>query len=205
MAPLSNSEMIIIYFFPVIAALLGWLFFAIAAKVFWRSGAKAGFSFQGILKNNLPQLAAKAEKYLAEQQIVEKEIGKLAFAESTVNALRPAVEKEVAEFVDKKLEQRWPMIGMFLNAEAKEKMKTGLAEELLRSAPGALQRAGTALSDHLEERHFITGKINELSFESCRQMVFPVINPLIKRLSALGALLGGIIGLVLMVLLLIFF
>lgn len=205
MAHLSNSELIVVYFFPVIAAFLGWLFFAVAAKLFWRSDAKGGVSFQGILKNNLPQLGGKLENYLSEQQIVAKEIGKLASAESTLNALRPAVEKEVAEFVDKKLEQRWPMISMFLNAEAKEKMKAGLTEELLKSTPGALQRAGTALSDHLEERHFIARKLNELSVDRCRQAVYPVIHPVIKRLSLLGALLGGIIGLVQMVLVLIFF
>jgi len=205
MAHLSNSELIVVYFFPVIAAFLGWLFFAVAAKLFWRSDAKGGVSFQGILKNNLPQLGGKLENYLSEQQIVAKEIGKLASAESTLNALRPAVEKEVAEFVDKKLEQRWPMISMFLNAEAKEKMKAGLTEELLKSTPGALQRAGTALSDHLEERHFIARKLNELSVDRCRQAVYPVIHPVIKRLSLLGALLGGIIGLLLMVLVLIFF
>lgn len=205
MAHLSNFEMIVIYFFPIIAAILGWLFFAIAAKMFWRSNAKASFSFQSILKNNLPKLGEKLERSLSEQQVIEREIGKLAAAESTIKAIRPAIEKEVAEFVDKKLEQRWPMIGMFLNAEAKEKMKIGLVEELLKSAPGALQQAGTSLSKHLEEKHFILEKLNQLSFESSRQMVFPVINPIIKRLSALGALLGGLVGLVLLALVLIFF
>ncbi|HET8574522.1 MAG TPA: hypothetical protein VFL76_11715 [Edaphocola sp.] len=205
MAHFPNSEMVIVYSFPVVAAILGWLFFAIAAKVFWRSGVKSRFSFQGILKNNLPKVAGKLENYLSEQQIAAKEIGKLAFAESTISALRPAVEKEVAGFVDNKLEQRWPMISMFLNAEAKEKMKDGLTEELLRSLPGALQRAGMALSDHLEERHFIAEKLNELSAESCRQAVFPVIHPVIRRLSALGALLGGIIGMILTALVLFFF
>lgn len=205
MAHLSTSEMFIVYSFPVIAAALGWLLFMFAGKLFWSTASNARFSFQGIVKNNLAKIGEKLESWLLEQQIVDKEIKKLAFAEATTNAVRPAIEKEVAQFVDKKLEQRWPMIGMFLNAEAKEKMKAGLAEELLKAFPGALQKAGTALSQHLQERHFIIEKLNELSAESCRQVVFPVINPAIKRLTALGALLGGIIGLLLATLVLIFF
>lgn len=194
--------MLFLFLFPLLGAFLGWLFFFSLNKIFWLSKAK--MSFAELFKKLSEEVGnAMESKLLGTNGILSKELKSWLEKEATIASLKPSVTATVHHFVDEKLEQRWPMIQMFLNAEAKEKMKAGLIEEILKSAPSALQNAGDSLIHQLEKDRLIARKFSEMPLTESKKVVFPYLQPIFQKLIWIGIVNGFAIGLLLGLLVLI--
>lgn len=187
--------MLIVLLSPFIGAACAGLSFLLLRLFFWRD-ATSGNDFAGHLIYKIQQRAGSQieQKLLDENGVLQKELKRFSEREETVQVLSPSVANEVEKFVDIKLEQRWPMISMFLNAEAKEKMKIGLTEELLKAIPGALKNMGNGLLRKLETEHFIQEKIAAISVSEAKMMVRPYVHRVFQRLFWIMVIIGGIVG-----------
>lgn len=187
--------MLIVLLSPLVGAALAGLLYLLLRWILWQNITSEKDLIAAFIKKICEDAGRKLEpKLLGENGILYKELESFVDRDETMQALSPVVALEVEKFVDVKLEQRWPMISMFLNAEAKEKMKTGLTEELLKTIPDALNNIGNSLLKKMEAEHFIKGKMDTISVLECKNIIRPYIQSVFKKLFWGMIIMGSFIA-----------
>lgn len=187
--------MLIVLLSPLVGAALAGLLYLLLRWILWQNITSEKDLIAAFIKKICEDAGRKLEpKLLGENGILYKELESFVGRDETMQALSPVVALEVEKFVDVKLEQRWPMISMFLNAEAKEKMKTGLTEELLKTIPDALNNMGNGLLKKMEAEHFIKGKMDAISVLECKNIIRPYIQSVFKKLFWGMIIMGSFIA-----------
>lgn len=196
--------MMVFIFFPLTGALLGWLFFYLFSKIFWIPDSSRSFTFSRIFEQLKGTTGGLLQEKLFGNDFLTSQLNCWIDQEKTIGSLQPSIEKVVHQFVDHTMMQRWPMIGMFLNGDAKEKMKAGLIEEILKAAPGVLKNAGESLIGRLENDQLLDDLLAKFTITEGRKILEPALRPVFRKLSLAGLFLGLLIGLVLSLMTLIF-
>jgi len=194
----------IIYFLPLITCLLGWLSVVLALRLFWRKQSRSGFTFRNTLHTYKPLLAKEAGKYVSGSMLRSDALGRLISGPEILRSLRPELERNVTVFLNQKLKEKWPMVGMFLNDQALDKMKAGLMEELDRALPGMLTQLAATAGRHLPVEDYVAQEVMNIHENKIQDALSGHFRRIGARLGLAGAAAGLIMGIIVCLLLKIF-
>lgn len=172
----------LILFIPLITALVGWLIHKAAAVY--------------ILKNYWPkkqQQVAKALGGWAASQFSLADAEQKLADPSVLDKAMPTIEKHIDTFLNEKLQQEIPMLGMFVGTKTTDKIKEIFINQLKQLFPAVMgQMAG-----NLKESFNIEKKLSEqLSRPEVQQTIHNQLEGQLKRLPLLGLISGFITGLI---------
>jgi uncharacterized membrane protein YheB (UPF0754 family) len=179
-----------LYFFPLIAAVLGYLFNSLIVIYLTRKAVPA----------RLPALADGAGKYAGTLIDLDAIAGKAADPENLA-ALQPYIEQHIDVFLKEKLKEKMPAIAMFVGEKTMDMMKKGLMEEIELLLPNLLQRYMGSLKEKINVEAMVTAKIKELPPEKIDTLLQNGLKKEWRMFKWAGAVSGLVIGLVLCLLL----
>ena len=172
-----------LYFFPLIAAVLGYLFNSLIITYLTRK----------VVPARLPALAGSAGKYAGTLIDVDAIAGKAADPENLA-ALQPYIEQHIDIFLKEKLKEKMPAIAMFVGEKTMDMMKKGLMEEIELLLPNLLQRYMGSLKEKINVEAMVTAKIKELPPEKVDALLQNGLKKEWVMFKWAGALTGLVIG-----------
>lgn len=171
-----------LYFFPLLAAVTGWLLNLIFLN----------YLFGKIIPARIPALAHTAGRYASDKLLNMDVIAAKLTDPAGIADMRPFIEQHIDTFLKVKLKEKMPAIAMFVGEKTLDTMKASLMEEIDVLLPNLLQKYAGNLGEKINIESLLVARINELP-------VAELLNTHLKkekmRFQLFGALSGFIIGL----------
>lgn len=178
-----------LYFFPVVAAVIGWIF----------NLTFINYLFGKVIPSRVPAIARKAGRYASDKILNMDLIAAKITDPANLAEMRPFIEQHIDVFLKVKLKEKMPAIAMFVGEKTLDTMKASLMDEIDVLLPDLLQRYAGNLGEKVNIESVLITKINELP-------VAELLNQNLKKEKMLfqlfGALSGFVIGLALVIILL---
>ena len=176
-----------LYFFPVIAAVIGWLF----------NLSFINYLFGKVIPSRMPAIAGKAGRYASDKVLNMDVIAAKITDPANLAEMRPFIENHIDTFLRVKLKEKMPAIAMFVGEKTLDTMKASLMDEIDVLLPNLLEKYAGNLGGKINIEQVLMAKINELP-------VAELLNKNLKKekmmFQLFGALSGFVIGLALVLL-----
>lgn len=193
-------EMILKCFLLIlIGAMIGWVTNFIAVKMLFRPYKEMNFIFfkiQGLLPKRKNQIGEGIAEVVDKELISIKDI---------ISKISPEdIEENIGVIVDKILESRlkeeivknFPMAAFFLSDSMLEKIKGIIRESILDNKDEMITVFAKYLENNVDIKSIIVSKVNAFSLEKVEEIITTLAKKELKHIEYIGAVLGGVIGLV---------
>lgn len=179
-----------LYFFPLIAALLGWLLHFVFVN----------YLFSKVIPAKTPALAAAAGKYVSGNVLQLDKLSASLTDPEKLAALRPTIEHHIDIFLKEKLKEKMPAIAMFIGEKTIDMMKKSLMDEIDLLLPNLLGQYLGNIGDKLNVEKILAEKLAALPEGKVAALLQQHLKKEKRMFLLFGAASGFLIGLVLMVL-----
>ena len=188
----------IIYLIPFISAFIGWFTNWIAIKMLFHPKEPKRFlfiTFHGIFPKRQKQFAQKLGSTVANELLHFDEIAARINDPQTLQAVNPYIEEHIDEFLHKKLQEKLPVISMFIGEGTLQKLKEGLMEEIDLMLPQLINKFTQNLSSQIDIEKIVTEKVANFSSDKLEAILIGIMSKEFRFVEIIGAVLGFIIGL----------
>jgi uncharacterized membrane protein YheB (UPF0754 family) len=169
---------------PVIGAFTGWLLHRALIATFLRR-----------LTTEQPALARKAGQMAAAQagdlSVLTDKIKDPAMLES----VRPYIAQHVDQFLQHKLQEKIPVISMFVGQGTLDKIKEGLMEEIDLLLPEVIGKYAGSMVSSVDIAKIVADRITAMPGAQLQATVRQALDKPLRMLALAGALTGFITGL----------
>lgn len=152
-----------------------------------------GFSLQGIFLKNRQQVAMQMGR-LAAAEFSFDELAQKATGPENLQKLQPAIETHVDHFLNHKLKEVFPMLGMLIGEKTTSQLKTAFLAELESLFPEVMRGYIANLRADIDIEKIVTEKIASLPSEKLEGLLQGILQKELARLQVAGALLGLFVG-----------
>lgn len=189
----------LIYTLPIIAAITGWVTNYVAIKMLFHPKKKINlyfFSIQGIFPKRQALLAERLGKIVSSELFSFKDIKERFTSTSTALEINKVLDEKLEDFMEDKLKTAMPMLAMFLNKDAKVKIKETLHSEFQNILPDILNKYSEKLEKDIDVEEIVYQKVAAFSSEKLEQILFSIMKKEFKFIEILGGILGFMIGII---------
>lgn len=187
----------LLFLFPVLAALIGWLTNFVAVKMLFhpqRPIEVLGFSIQGVFPKRQSQLADKLGDLVANELFrvdqISQKIESFALSEENMNAVGNRIEKTIRG----KLINTFPMLSMFLTDEMIQKVTLLFRAELEDFVADSVKQLTENFEKNLDVREIVRLKVSNFSHEKIEEILVALMKKEFKFIEVIGAAIGFLIG-----------
>jgi uncharacterized membrane protein YheB (UPF0754 family) len=194
----QDSSMLI-YTLPIIAALTGWITNYLAIKMLFHPREKKRIFFveiQGIFPKRQHILAARLGQIVAKELFSFQDIKRHFTSTGTAGEINHVLDEKLEDFLENKLKESMPMLGMFMNADIKNKIKATLHDEFKDILPDILTRYSEKLERDIDIESIVSSKVAAFSSDKLEQILFSIMKKEFRFIELLGGVLGFVIGLI---------
>ncbi len=189
----------LVYTLPFIAAITGWVTNFLAIKMLFHPREKVNlgfFSIQGIFPKRQKVLAERLGKIVATELFSFSDIKDRFTSTSSVSEINHVLDEKLEDFMEVKLKSAMPMLAMFLNGEAKTKIKDTLHQEFQNILPEIMTAYSDKLEKELDIEAIVFQKVDAFSSDKLEQILFSIMKKEFKFIELLGGVLGFLIGII---------
>lgn len=190
-----------IFFLPLIAALIGWLLNSLAVTLLFRpyKPVKLGFiTLQGLFPKKQTQLANSIGTLVAQQFSFDDIKSKMTDPEK-IKKIIPLVETHLDSFLRERLPKAMPVLSMFIGDSIVNQIKTHLVAELDTLFPVLISQYLDNVEKDLHLEEIISQKIAGISAAQLETITRNLLGRELSRFKLLGAISGLLTGLICMV------
>jgi uncharacterized membrane protein YheB (UPF0754 family) len=187
----------ILYFLPVIAALIGWMTNFLAVKMLFHPKEPKnifGFSFHGVFPKRQSALAEKLGHLVSEELFSASDVSAKIKDFATSEEAMEEVGKRIEATIRNKLVQTFPMLAMFLSDEMVEKVTGLFKNELKDFLSETSQGLGEKLEQNLNVQVMVQERVNAFSSEKLETLLNDLMKKEFRFIELVGAVLGFLIG-----------
>lgn len=182
-----------------IGAMIGWVTNFIAIKMLFRPYKEVNFIFfkiQGLLPKRRNEIGNSIAEVVNNELVSVKDI---------ISKISPEdIEENIGLIVDRILESRlkeeivknFPMAAFFLSDSMLEKIKHIIKQSILDHKEEMINVFAEYLETKVDIKSIIVEKVNGFSLEKIEEIIITLAKKELKHIEYIGAVLGGIIGLV---------
>ena len=182
-----------------IGAMIGWITNFIAIKMLFRPYKEVNFIFfkiQGLLPKRRNEIGNSIAEVVNNELVSVKDI---------ISKISPEdIEENIGLNVDRILESRlkeeivknFPMAAFFLSDSMLEKIKHIIKQSILDHKEEMINVFAEYLENKVDIKSIIVEKVNGFSLEKIEEIIITLAKKELKHIEYIGAVLGGIIGLV---------
>ncbi|MGL5278657.1 MAG: DUF445 domain-containing protein [Cetobacterium sp.] len=183
----------------VIGSMIGWVTNYIAIKMLFRPYKEINLGFfkiQGLIPKRRHEIGITLADTIQNELISLDDITK-----KLENAnLDVEMERVIDSILEKKLASeittRFPMIAMFLNESALNKIKDAIKESIMENKDQIIGMLFETLEKNVDFKEIIVEKVDGFSLEELERITFSLAKKELKHIEIIGAILGGLIGVV---------
>lgn len=189
----------VLYALPLIAALTGYITNFIAVKMLFhpRKPIKLGLvTLQGIFPKRQEKLAEKLGTIVSKELFSMEDVRNALSNPALIGQLNRVIEEKIDTFLQEKLAEKMPMLGMFLNDDTKGKIKATLMEEFDGMLPSMINTLGSQLDDQLDVASIVYDKVANFSSDKLEEILYSIMRKEFTFIEILGGVLGFLIGLI---------
>lgn len=183
----------------IIGALIGWITNYVAIKMLFRPYKEINFGLfkiQGLIPKRRHEIGVTIAETVQNELISMEDI--LVKLESA--QMGEEIEKILDEILEKKLKSeitgKFPMLAMFLNDSTLHKIKEVIKGSIMENKDEIIRMFFNTLEKNVDFKEIIIEKVDNFSLEQLEEITFRLANKELKHIEIIGAILGGIIGLV---------
>ena len=182
-----------------IGAMIGWITNFIAIKMLFRPYKEINlifFKIQGLLPKRRNEIGNSIAEVVNNELVSVKDI---------ISKISPEdIEENIGLIVDRILESRlkeeivknFPMAAFFLSDSMLEKIKHIIKQSILDHKEEMINVFAEYLENKVDIKSIIIEKVNGFSLEKIEEIIITLAKKELKHIEYIGAVLGGIIGLV---------
>ena len=188
----------ILILIPLISAFIGWFTNWIAIKMLFHPKNPIkflGFTIQGIFPKRQQQFAKKLGVLVATELLHFDEIAVQLKDPSKLKELNPIIEAHLDNFLKVKLQEKLPVISMFVGDNTMNKIKDGMMEEIESLLPEIITRYTDSLSARIDIEKIVTEKVSKFSSDKLEEILVSIMSKEFRFVEILGGVLGFMIGL----------
>jgi len=175
----------ILYLLPLITAFTGWLFHKLMTAALLRRLVAAQ-----------PEIADKGGGIVATQlgdlSIITEKIKDPAVFDN----VRPYIATHVDNFLQHKLQEKIPVISMFIGQGTLDKIKEGLMEEIDLLLPEVVGRYADNMIGSLDIAQLVSARVRAIPAVTWQQILRQALAKPMRQLVMLGAVSGFVSGLI---------
>ncbi|MEV4883801.1 DUF445 family protein [Chitinophaga ginsengisegetis] len=189
-----------IFFLPLIAAVIGWLLNSLAVTLLFRPYKPVNIGFitlQGLFPKRQTHLANSIGALVAQQFSFEDIKTKMTDPEK-IKKIIPLVESHLDSFLRERLPKAMPVLSMFIGDSIVNQIKTHLVAELDTLFPGLIRQYLDNIEQDLNLEKMIAQKIAGISAAQLETITHNLLSRELKSFKLLGAISGLITGLICM-------
>ena len=191
---------------PLTAAFTGWFTTWIAFYMLFHPRKPIyifGLTIQGIFPKRQKTFAMKLGAVVGKELLHFDEIAMKIKDPEALARVMPGIEKHIDVFLNVKLQEKLPVISMFVGQGTMVKIKEGLMEEINLMLPEVIGQYADNLSQNINVEKIVTDKINNFSSDKLEEILQAVMKKEFRFIELIGGVFGFLIGLVQMMLALI--
>jgi len=184
---------------PLISAFIGWFTNWIAIKMLFhpREPKKVlGVTFQGIFPKRQKQFAEKLGKLVSNELLSFTDIEEKVTNPDNLKKVMPVIEKHVDHFLNVKLKEQMPMIGMLIGEKTVQQMKDILMKELEDLFPEMMKSYMNQLEHDLDLERIVVTKVSNFSSDKLESILNQIMSTEFRFVEIIGGVLGFVIGLI---------
>ena len=189
----------IIYTFPLIGALIGWLTNYIAIKMLFHPKKEIKiffFSLQGIFPKRQQAFAQKLGQVVSTELVSAQEVTKHLKEKATSEAVLNHIAMRLEEGIASRLPRAFPMLAMFMSSDMTEKIKGVLLEQISSLNEELIDKLTGELEEELDVQKIVEDKVSVFSSDKLEEILFSIMRREFKFVEVVGAVLGFFIGLI---------
>ncbi|MGE4297404.1 MAG: DUF445 domain-containing protein [Desulfovibrionaceae bacterium] len=182
---------------PFICAAIGWFTNYLAVKMLFhpRTPVRLGIvTLHGVFPKRQKALARNLGEMIEKNLISADDVTTVITSPDFATRCERVADPYVESFIKEKLVTIHPMVGMFLNEQMIEKIKTMLSAQLCKVVPDILGNAATELESRLNFSEVVRTKVEQFSMDKLEGILFGIMKQEFRFIELVGGVLGFAIG-----------
>lgn len=188
-----------LYLIPFISAFIGWFTNWIAIKMLFhpKNPVKVlGMTIQGIFPKRQQQFAQKLGVLVATELLHFNDIASKLKDPKQLESVTPYIEEHIDTFLRVKLQEKLPVVSMFIGDSTIGKLKEGMMEEINGLLPEVIGKYADNLSQKMDIEKMVTDKVANFSSDKLEEILTAIMSKEFRFVEVIGGVLGFIIGLI---------
>ncbi|OSZ78889.1 DUF445 domain-containing protein [Chitinophagaceae bacterium IBVUCB1] len=188
-----------LYLIPFISAFIGWFTNWIAIKMLFHPKEPVrflGITIQGIFPKRQQQFAQKLGVLVATELLHFNDIAAKLKDPQQLESVTPVIEAHIDTFLRVKLQEKLPVVSMFIGDNTIGKLKDGMMEEINSLLPEVIGRYADNLSQKVDVEKMVTEKVANFSSDKLEEILTAIMSKEFRFVEIIGGVLGFVIGLV---------
>ncbi|MBS1772224.1 MAG: DUF445 family protein [Bacteroidetes bacterium] len=184
---------------PFIAAFTGWFTTWIAIFMLFHPREPKrflGITIQGIFPKRQKQFAAKLGAVVAKELIHFDDIIDKLKDPQQLSAVNPVIESHIDTFLRVRLQEKIPVISMFIGESTIGQLKEGMMEEINTLLPQVIAKYADGLSQKVDIEKMVTDKVSNFSSDKLEEILAMVMKKEFRFVELIGGVLGFAIGVI---------
>ncbi|MGL5963880.1 MAG: DUF445 domain-containing protein [Fusobacteriaceae bacterium] len=180
-----------------IGSLIGWVTNYFAIKMLFRPYKEINvffFKIQGVIPKRRHEIGVKIADTIKNQIISMEDILKSLDKEQLGLKLEEIVDGILKGRVKEEIIKKFPMAAMFLSDSIVEKIEEGIKELVLKNREEIIRGLFETLESNVNFEEIIVKNIDGFSLEELEKITFDLAKSEFRHIEIVGAVLGGIIG-----------
>ncbi|MGL4402875.1 MAG: DUF445 domain-containing protein [Fusobacteriaceae bacterium] len=181
----------------LIGSLIGWITNYFAIKMLFRPYREINlffFKIQGVIPKRRHEIGIKIADTIKNQVISMEDILKSLDKEQLGHKLEEIVDNILKGRIKEEIIKKFPMAAMFLSDSIVEKIELGIKELVLKNREEIIKGLFQTLESNVNFEDIIIKNIDGFSLEELEEITFKLAKSEFRHIEIVGAVLGGIIG-----------
>lgn len=155
-----------------------------------------GITIQGIFPKRQQQFAQKLGTLVATELINFNDIAAKLKDPKQLESVTPVIEGHIDTFLRVKLQEKLPVVSMFIGDSTIGKLKDGMMEEISSLLPEVISKYADNISQKVDVEKMVTEKVANFSSDKLEEILTAIMNKEFRFVEIIGGVLGFIIGVV---------
>lgn len=183
----------------LIGAMIGWITNFIAIKMLFRPYKEINlifFKIQGILPKRKNEIGESIAEVVDNELVSMKDIISKISLDDMEENISLMIDKIFEKRLKEEIVKNFPMAALFLSDSMLDKIKNIIKKAILENKEEIVSIFVNYLEKRVDIKEIIIEKINNFSLEKIEEIIISLAKKELKHIEYIGAVLGGIIGLV---------
>jgi uncharacterized membrane protein YheB (UPF0754 family) len=182
---------------PFVSAFIHWLAIRMALKLLFHPSQPKrilGFTVQGVIPGRRQQIAETLGRIVAKEMFSIGDIEQLIADPANADRILPLAEEHIDSFLRVRLKETMPMISLFIGEKTIGQLKSVFMKELGDLFPVVMRDYVSRLRHDLDLEQIVAGRIAGFSSDRLEALVNDFLAKEFRIVGLVGALLGFLIG-----------
>lgn len=183
----------------LIGALIGWITNYIAIKMLFRPYKPINFGLfkiQGLIPKRRHQIGESIAETVQNELISVEDIVDKLENSNMDEEMEAVIDKILEERLEREITAKFPMLAMFLNGSTLKKIQNSIKNAIMDNKDEIIGFFFQALENNVDFKQIIVERVDNFSMEELEKIVFALAKKELKHIEIIGAILGGVIGVI---------